>query len=229
MPDKKEVLWIVEDEVGAQYLYKLNLGLKYEIRSFITLMELQTALEAVVALDPNIERPDLLVCDLSLPDGTLLDFVNRYKPLEILKLSLLVVTANDNIESIQAAYKFGVLDYLVKPFNFNELAYKIEHFFAGVRAENAQSQFLTLDSRLHSIYNSYGSVTLTTKEFQVISLLLNAPNRSATKAQIVDVLWQDVKVTGKNLEVQLSRLRTKIKPLQITVVFKDSYYMLTVA
>lgn len=216
----KKVLWIVEDEKAAQFFYQQELGRTYEINAFLTLAALDNALINLVN-DSTVQKPDLLICDIKLPDGSLLDFILISSSLKTLSLPLLVVSASDDIAEIQKAYSMSIVDYLVKPFNMNELSFKVEKFVReNIKAKEAKA-FLEMEPATHSVRNKFGALSLTAKEFQLVTLLLNSPNRSVTKDEIVKNVWHDVTVSGKNMEVQLSRLRKKIAVLEINIVFEQ--------
>lgn len=216
----KKLLWIIEDEKAAQFFYKMELGKKYEIMAFLTLAALEDGLTKLLS-DSSLEKPELLICDVRLPDGCLLDFIHSSSSLKALSLPLLVVSANDEVADIQKAYSMSIVDYLVKPFNMNELSFKVERFLRENALAIENKAFLELLAATHSVKNKYGTLSLTTKEFQLVSLLLKSSDRTVTKEDIVSNVWHDVSVSGKNMEVQISRLRRKISELKITITFVE--------
>lgn len=216
----KKLLWIVEDEKAAQFFYKKELGTTYDIKPFLTLSDLDKALSELIEGADGL-LPDLLICDINLPDGSLLDFIVKSESIKALALPLLVVSANDDVNDINKAYAMSVVDYLVKPFNMNELSAKVNRFLIEKDRLNEIKDFLEIDVTAHSIKNKYGSIVLSTKPFQLVALLLKSPGRKASKEEIVKNVWHDVKVVGKNMEVQISRVRPKIAPLNINIVFES--------
>jgi len=222
----KKLLWIIEDEKAAQFFYRQELGKNYEILAFLTLGALEEALQKLSS-DSSIRSPDLLICDIRLPDGSLLDYIHNSSTLKALSLPLLVVSANDDVTDIQKAYSMCIIDYLVKPFNMNELSFKVERFLRENALAIENKAFLELITDTHSAHNKHGATSLTTKEFQLVSLLLKSSNRTASKEDIVGNVWHDVSVSGKNMEVQISRLRKKMLELKLNITFvePDSYFL----
>src|SRR5436190_1217158 len=82
------------------------------------------ALEAVHAL-----RPDLLLLDVFLPDGSGLDVLRRLSQDQgDARPDALVITADHDISSVRAAMKLGAIGYLVKPFGATDLAERLDAY-----------------------------------------------------------------------------------------------------
>lgn len=94
-----------------------------EINSkFLKRIEGFTLHKAVSNLDDakkfiSVKKPDLILLDVYLPKENGIDFLKRIREQEI-DIDIILITADKSIERIQEAFRYGVVDYLIKPFSF---------------------------------------------------------------------------------------------------------------
>lgn len=86
-------------------------------------------------------HPDLVICDLNLPDGSGLDLIKSWKS-EFPQVPVILITAHGAIDSAISAFKLGVFDYLQKPFGLDELLVSISRAaeVAHLRQKVSQSE-----------------------------------------------------------------------------------------
>jgi len=101
--DEEMLTWSVETELKANGVEVQSCG------------SLRTALEAFAAF-----HPDLVICDLKLPDGSGMELLKRWH-LERPDMPFILITAHGAVESAIDALRFGAFDYLQKPFNLKNL------------------------------------------------------------------------------------------------------------
>lgn len=115
----KEIL-IVEDEISLSQSLKLFL----ESEGF----KVQTALNAAEALDCLKKPLDLMLVDVQLPDQNGMEVFLESKKLQP-KLAVIFMTAFGNVTQAVEAIKEGARDYLLKPFNIDDLKHRIQRCF----------------------------------------------------------------------------------------------------
>ena len=88
--------------------------------------------KAVASLDEakkfiNLKKPDLILLDVYLPKESGMDLLKWIRSQEI-DVDIILITADKSIERIQEALRYGVVDYLIKPFNFERLKEALMQF-----------------------------------------------------------------------------------------------------
>lgn len=229
MQSRKQV-WILEDEVGLQEIYREFLKEEYDVHSFHTINELNQEIT-----NPTRPHPDAILCDIRLPDGTIFDLTKTSVWRDFMRnTKVFMVTATDDVESVKRCFKEGAVDCMSKPFRKNELQAKLQVYLAPEKA-NANSDGaphgaghaahlhgLRIDLHDMRIYrDTRKSEPFTSKEVQIMSHLLDTPNLQATRADLVQRVWRTTKVTTKTLDVHLFNLRKKLAPIKISIKFVE--------
>ena len=113
-------LWIIEDVVDLQPIYH-NIFPEdlYELSFFLSFEEFKKAYTKVA------NHPQLIIADIMLSDGHFFKLLNESDL--TLNTPYLVISSSDDRSTISNAYSAGAVDYLLKPFNQNEIRAKVEH------------------------------------------------------------------------------------------------------
>lgn len=163
----------------------------------------------------------LLLLDLSLPDGSGLDLLRELRK-RADTLAVIILTARDQISHRIAGLNAGADDYLVKPFDLDELAARIHAVGrrAGARAEPVHDfgglEVAPADRR---VVRDGEPVDLTAREWAVLDALIARPGAVLTKAQLEDALYAfGSEIESNTVEVYVSRLRRKIGAARIATV-----------
>jgi DNA-binding response OmpR family regulator len=216
---------IIEDDTYCRFVYEDILSERYDIVFYESLSDFKK-----VNWQDFCAQYDLFIVDLFLSDGSFVDYLSNSGDLkDLAKMPFIIVSVNDEVEMLRLCFEYGAIDYLTKPFNKNQLLIKIEHFFSQ-KAEHQQTQpnqefkldhyHMTLSSGDRQFQN------LTPKEFNILSLLLDAPSRRLTRENIYESLWNSSKVSAKTIDVHLSNLRRKIQTSGLTIRFEQPYFVL---
>jgi len=161
---------------------------------------------------------DLIVLDIMLPGLSGLDVCRRLR-WDGVQTPVLMLTALDNIEDIVSGLKTGADDYLVKPFNFEELVARLEALHRRpVLAEqqsDAQRKLsgggLELDQESLIVTLNGETVDTTTREREILTLFLNNPSRVLARERILNAVWGNTTETHTNVvDVYIARLRKKL-------------------
>lgn len=209
-------LWILEGDEGCQLVYKEILGEQYDIRCFLKMADLKSAL----ATDKD-SLPDLVIADLTLPDDSFLDFLSGLtgRP----TVPFLVVSAMDDRDILRFCFEKGVSDYITKPFSRNELFIKIERILAkrsGVLgADKQEGDCVLLIDRVFLCVtrDGFDKIELTSKELQIVSSIYEAPGFSISRVELMNRVWGGMTVSSKTLDVHVFNIRKKLKELCIEV------------
>ncbi|TNC81226.1 MAG: DNA-binding response regulator [Oleiphilus sp.] len=166
---------------------------------------------ALTALAANTY--EFLILDLGLPDGSGLDVLRdvRQKGNDI---PVLILTAYDTIQDKVKGLDGGADDYLIKPFDLDELRVRIRAL--SRRANGRSSPLLktgdvTLDPAKRLVSRAGTPVNLGPKEFAILQTLMEKPGRVLSKAQIEDSLYGwDMEVESNTIEVHIHGIRKKL-------------------
>ena len=156
---------------------------------------------------------DLIILDLMLPGQSGVDVCRHLRQrgvaTPILMLTALSSTGN-KVEGLQA----GADDYLVKPFEFEELAARILALLRRGQATEAsvlRFEDLEMDLLKHQVTRGGRKIRLTPKEFALLEYFLRRPNRVLTRTNIGQQVWDmNFEYSGNVIEVYVSTLRRKI-------------------
>lgn len=178
-------------------------------------------------LEFKARRPDVVVLDLGLPDGsgeTLCRAIRRQDA----RVAILILTAENRVASRVRCLDAGADDYLSKPFAVAELR-------ARVRALSRRSETRELPPRLE-----HGDVRLdfsarratragkeapiTAREWAILEVLARNGTQVVTRAQLLDRVWQrSGEAEAASLEVLIGRIRKKLGPTLLRTVRGEGY------
>jgi two-component system OmpR family response regulator len=158
---------------------------------------------------------DLLLLDLMLPDGSGLDLLHELRA-SGQSVATLILTARSRIDERIAGLNAGADDYLVKPFDLEELHARIA---AVTRRSSghASSCFewgdLLIDQASRNLKRGGESVHLTSREWALLDTFLRHPGQVLSRSRLEESLYAfGAEVESNTLEVYISRLRKKLGP-----------------
>lgn len=176
---------------------------------------LMTGEEGILYAEQEIY--DAIILDIMMP------FMNGYEVLSKLRADkiftpVLILTAKDSIDDKIKGFRSGADDYLVKPFNREELVARVEALIrraSGNYTENViEFNGLTLDLNSRKAIANNKEVVLQGKQFDMLEYLINSKNTIITKEQIFDKIWGFNSETTTNvIEVYASGLRKELKKI----------------
>jgi DNA-binding response OmpR family regulator len=166
---------------------------------------------------------DLLVLDLTLPDGDGLDLLREWRTSGFNE-PVLILSARDAVRDRVRGLDLGADDYLAKPFNLDELGARVRSL---LRRQGAKKQTLLehrgvkLDLLARAVTLEGKPVDLTTREFALLEVFLHNPGRLLPRATICEKIWDAYYDTDSNLlDVYVWKLRSKLEPDKSRPLFK---------
>ena len=158
------------------------------------------------------QRHDLLLLDLNLPGKNGMDILRSLRATGA-DLPVLIISARDGTMARVAGLDAGADDYLVKPFDLDELLARIR---ALLRRRNAHASAmlvhddLTLDPASREVTFQGEAVKLGRREFTVLHALLEKPGMIVSKRQFEEILYRwDQAVESNTVDVHIYQLRKK--------------------
>ena len=201
-----ERILIIEDD--EEILRVLNRVLTYEGYLVDTALTGKAGL-----LLASEQRPDLVILDLMLPNIDGLEVCRRLQKLG--NQPILILTAKDSLEDQVKGLDSGADDYMVKPFEMDELLARIRALLrrtAADRIKILEFEDLVLDSGTHRAKRGDREIVLTAKEFDLLDLFMRHPRMVMSREVIFDKVW-DYDFGGESnvLDVYIRYLRQKLE------------------
>ena len=152
---------------------------------------------------------DAIILDLMMPIMNGYEVISNLRKKKIFT-PILILTAKDGLDDKLKGFRLGADDYLVKPFNREELIARIDAIIrrsSGNYTENIlEFQELKLDLNNRRVTTNGKEVILQGKQFDMLEYLINSKNIIITKDQIFDKIWGFDSETSTNvIEVYASR------------------------
>jgi two-component system, OmpR family, response regulator MprA len=163
----------------------------------------------------RVEPPDLVILDVMLPGMDGLEVCRRLR--RGTSVPILMLTARDAVPDRIAGLDSGADDYLVKPFDFDELLARIRAVFRRTQPHAGEVLVfadLRLDTGTREAQRSGRRIDLTTREYELLLLFLQHPRQVLTREQILQHVWGDAEVDSNAIEVHIGRLRDKLEASQ---------------
>lgn len=207
MTDKKPVILLVEDNIkilDANERVFLSEG--YEVVTATSLAQARAALDKI--------RPDVIVLDIMLPDGSGLNYIAEIR--QKTTAPVLLLTALDEKDDLLYGLRAGGDDYITKPYDIDELAARVG---AALRREQLRAQRvetltfgpLELDTISGQAFLSGEDMLLTQKEFALLLLMAQNSGRMIPAEELYECVWnQPMAGNDHSVKNAIYRLRKKL-------------------
>lgn len=178
----------------------------------------KTGLE--LGLDADV---DLALVDLMLPE---LDGMTVSRQLSARRphLPIIMLTARTERQTVLEGFESGADDYMVKPFDLDELLARIAVRLrraaprSAERSARLEIEGLALDRDTHFLHTPDGTVFLKPKEYDLLELFLSQPGRLFSRDEIARRVWQQqFHSTSRTLDVHVRQLRVKLESVSAPV------------
>lgn len=202
----KSRILVVDDDPGIVSFLKR--GLIFEGYT------VETAADGAQALAKLREmEPDLLIMDVMMPEIDGIEVIKRLR--QASDVPILMLTAKGTLADKLAGFDSGADDYLVKPFEFDELLARVKallkrrHLQEG---ETLQFSDVTLNTATREVKRGNKNIELTSQEFDLLQLFLRHPRQVLKRDQIHEKVWgYDFEGESNVIEVYVNYLRSKLE------------------
>ena len=204
--NQKRILLVEDNEkimYGNQRLFSLA---GFETIAALTLSEARSCITS--------QKPDAIILDIMLPDGSGLDFMRELRESEHAGIPILLLTGLTAPEDIIQGLTSGGDDYLTKPYDFPILLARVEALLR--RAERVPERItkgrLTLDMSAGIALLDETDLLLAKKEFALLLIFVQNPKRMIDGEYLYEKVWnQPMSGDANALKSTIKRLRSKIE------------------
>ena len=155
---------------------------------------------------------DLVISDIMMPGGDGFELAETIRKVNR-RIPILFMSARDDLPAKQKGFRLGIDDYMVKPVELMELEMRVRALLrrANIEAERKlKVGNLTMDADAMSALINDEEVATTTREFNILYKLLSYPNKTFSRAQLMDEFWDVESDTGlRAVDVYITKLRDK--------------------
>jgi two-component system OmpR family response regulator len=173
-------------------------------------------------------RPDLALLDGGLPGISGAEVARQLR--QAGNLPIIFVTGADAAQDIHEAFRMGADDYILKPFDPEELSWRVRAVLrrsGHAVAQRWECGDLVVDEATQSVTRAGSPVTLTATEFKMVGVLVRNRTRVVPRGQLLGQVW-GYDADDHLLEVHMSSLRRKLEahgPRQIHTVRGMGYVL----
>ena len=199
----KKILIVEDNEVIVKGLKYLLTQENFEVKTCGNINDAKNSISS--------EMFDLIILDITLPDGNGFELCKYIKAVN--DTPVIFLTAKDEEKDVVKGLDIGADDYIVKPFRNRELVSRINvilrRFESGNKLECGE---VSIDTEATKVFVSGVEVSFTALEYRILLLLYSNFNKTITREQILDKIW-DVAgnfVNDNTLTVYIKRVRAKL-------------------
>ena len=197
---------IIEDEEDILELEEYHLSKAgYEVSGFLSTKNIEKLLEE--------EDVHLLIVDRNLPGIEGSEFVEKLRN-DGYEIPVIFVSAKVEDNDIEEGFKRGGDDYLRKPFNINELLFRVKSILKRTNAKTQKLLYrdIVMDIDKRELIIDKELIKVSKLEFELLAFLLKNRDRVLNRFEIIEEVWQDISIDEKTVNVTLNRLIKKIDP-----------------
>lgn len=155
---------------------------------------------------------DLIISDIMMPEVDGFEFAANIRKINR-QIPILFMSAKNDLPSKQKGFQLGIDDYMVKPIEFAELLLRVRALLRRANIEmdrRLQVGNLCLDADGMSASIDGQEIPVTTREFNILYKLLAYPNKTFSRAQLMDEFWGvDSETSLRAVDVYITKLRDK--------------------
>jgi two-component system alkaline phosphatase synthesis response regulator PhoP len=222
MENKGKKVLIVDDEEDLCEILQYNLsneGYQTEI-----------AHSAEEALKRPIGSFDLVLLDVMMGPMSGFKFADKLRKELKIDIPVIFLTAKDTENDILTGFSLGADDYISKPFSVNELTARVKAVLKRSYSDKVNNktilQFngIDLDTARKRLIINDERVELTKKEYEILRTLLENQGKVFSREDLLTRIWgQDVIVTERTVDVNITRLRAKLGQFGSSLKNKTGY------
>ena len=163
----------------------------------------------------KLEEIDLILLDVSLPDGNGFDICKKIK--QNYNIPIIFLTAQDEETSVVLGLDLGADDYIVKPFRTRELISRINSVLRRYGQKEEKTDIIKygnikVDMTSAKVYKDNQEIIFTRLEYRILLMLFKNQNKLITREQLLEKIWDIAGnfVNDNTLTVYIKRIREKL-------------------
>ena len=206
---KGKKILIVDDEEDLCEILQYNLS-NEEYKTDI-------AHSAEEALKRPLNDYDLLMLDVMMGQMSGFKLADKLRKEMGITVPVIFLTAKDTENDVLTGFSLGADDYITKPFSVNELTARVKAVLKRSNHAKSSNQAIVklgeieLDTARKRLIINDEKIELTKKEYEILRLLLENQGKVFSREDILSRVWGgDVIVTDRTVDVNITRLRTKL-------------------
>jgi two-component system, OmpR family, alkaline phosphatase synthesis response regulator PhoP len=222
MENPRKNILIVDDEEDLCEILQYNLSNE----NYNT----EIAHSAEEALNKPLASFDLILLDVMM--GTMSGFklADKLRKEMELDIPIIFLTAKDTENDILTGFSLGADDYISKPFSINELTARVKAVLKRSDADKIKTKSIIkfndieLDTIRKRLIIKDERIELTKKEYEILKILLDNQGKVFSREDLLNMIWgTDVIVTERTVDVNITRLRTKLGQFGNSLKNKTGY------
>ena len=164
--------------------------------------------------------PEVILLDMMLPDMDGIEVCEQIRLNPLLANSIIVfLSARGEDYSQIAAYKAGADDYIVKPIRLKILIQKIKVLLERqFKPAEVFDTDIKIDTVRFTVKKGDTELIIQKKEFELLALLLSAPQRVVRREEILRDVWGDAVIGDRTIDVHIRKLRKKLGDIHIETI-----------
>lgn len=155
---------------------------------------------------------DMVISDIMMPGMDGFEFAGHIRGVNKM-IPILFMSARDDLPSKQKGFQLGIDDYMVKPVDLDELLLRVRALLRRANVEmerKIEVGNLLLDADAMTASVSGAELPVTTREFNILFKLLSYPNKTFSRAQLMDEFWGiETETSLRAVDVYITKLRDK--------------------
>jgi len=190
----------------------------------------EIAHSAEEALKKPLESFDLILLDVMMGTMSGFKFADKLRKELKMEIPIIFLTAKDTENDILTGFSLGADDYISKPFSVNELTARVKAVLKRSYSDKIinksilQFNGIDLDTIRKRLIINDERVELTKKEYEILKVLLENQGKVFSREDLLMRVWgQDVIVTERTVDVNITRLRTKLGQFGSSLRNKTGY------
>lgn len=174
-------------------------------------------------------KTDLILLDINLGQSSGFEICKRLR--NTTDIPILFISARTSDDDVLLALNIGGDDYIQKPYSLSILLAKVKTFLKRYRGNNSSLlcfDNFTIDFTMEKLYNGDREIKLKAMEYKLLAYLIHNKNRTISKEELFQNVWQDAITGDGTLNVHIRRIREKMEdnpnePRYIKTVWGTGY------
>ncbi|HEX2948732.1 MAG TPA: response regulator transcription factor [Armatimonadota bacterium] len=200
---------LIEDDLRIRTLLP-----RYFVREGMTVHAIPNGKDGMASIEEHL--PDVVLLDVNLPDIDGWSILRRIRQDLAPKLAVIMLTGRSDVPDRLLGLDLGADDYIVKPFEPREVVARVKAVLRRTQGTTATADAwefprLRIDLAGRAVWREEKPVSLTAKEFSILTTLASKPGHVFSREALYETVWDDDTLYDDHiLDVHMNRLRQKL-------------------